>query len=82
MDAAKKINPKFRDRVSACIVFPTDPVGLVPGGIDTFIRGLLRWAPDDIDMSLIGMTTDGTAGRSDGGTCATQGGTPSGSIPC
>lgn len=50
-----------RDRVSACIVFPTDPIGLVPGGIDTFIRGLLRWAPDDIDMSLIGMTTDGTA---------------------
>ncbi len=37
------------------------PWGLVPGGIDTFIRGLLRWAPDDIDMSLIGMTTDGTA---------------------
>jgi glycosyltransferase involved in cell wall biosynthesis len=50
-----------RDRVSACIVFPTDPMGLVPGGIDTFIRGLLRWAPDDIDMSLIGMTTDDTA---------------------
>jgi hypothetical protein len=36
-------------------------MGLVPGGIDTFIRSLLRWAPDDIDMSLIGMTTDGTA---------------------
>ncbi|MGQ0592748.1 MAG: glycosyltransferase family 4 protein [Gammaproteobacteria bacterium] len=37
-------------------------MGVIPGGIDTFIRGLLRWAPDDIDMSLIGMTTD-TAAR-------------------
>ncbi len=39
-------------------------MGLIPGGpggIDTFIRGLLRWAPGDIDMSLIGMTTDTTA---------------------
>jgi glycosyltransferase involved in cell wall biosynthesis len=50
-----------RDRVSACIIFPTDPMGLIPGGIDTFIRGLLRWAPGDIDMSLIGMSTDTTA---------------------
>lgn len=50
-----------RDRVSVCIIFPTDPMGLIPGGIDTFIRGLLRWAPADIDMSLIGMTTDTTA---------------------
>ncbi len=47
-----------RDRVSACIVFPTDPMGLIPGGIDTFVRGTLRFAPDDIDMSLIGMSTD------------------------
>ncbi len=50
-----------RDRVSACIIYPTDPMGLIPGGIDTFIRGLLRWAPGDIDMSLIGMTTDTVA---------------------
>ncbi|MGH9893273.1 MAG: hypothetical protein ACREA0_15040, partial [bacterium] len=55
------LDARARDRVSTCIVFPTDPMGSVPGGIDTFIRGLLRWAPDDIDMSLIGMTTDGTA---------------------
>ncbi|MGH8569573.1 MAG: glycosyltransferase family 4 protein, partial [Gammaproteobacteria bacterium] len=55
------LGTRKRDKVSACIVFPTDPIGLIPGGIDTFIRGLLRWAPGDIDMSLIGMTTDTTA---------------------
>ena len=40
------------------IFYPADPVGVVPGGIDTFIRGILKWAPEDIEFSLIGMTTD------------------------
>ena len=44
-----------------CIIFPADPLGTIPGGIDTFIRGILRWAPDDISLSLIGVTTDGNA---------------------
>jgi glycosyltransferase involved in cell wall biosynthesis len=30
----------------------------VPGGVDTFIRGLIKWAPEDIEFSLVGMTTD------------------------
>lgn len=38
--------------------YPADPVGIVPGGIDTFLRGILKFAPDDIFFSLIGMTTD------------------------
>lgn len=38
--------------------YPADPVGIVPGGVDTFIRGLIKWAPDDIVFSLVGMTTD------------------------
>ena len=41
-----------------CIIYPADPVGTIPGGIDTFIRGILRWAPDDISLSLVGVTTD------------------------
>lgn len=44
-----------------CIVYPTDPAGVVLGGIDSFIRGILRWAPDDIGMHLVGMTTDAAA---------------------
>lgn len=38
--------------------YPADPLGIVPGGVDTFIRGIIKWAPEDIEFSLIGMTTD------------------------
>lgn len=41
--------------------YPADPAGVVPGGVDTFIRGLIKWAPDDIVFSLVGMTTDPVA---------------------
>lgn len=40
------------------ILYPADPLGVIPGGIDTFIRGIIRWAPEDIDISLVGITTD------------------------
>jgi len=29
--------------------------------VDTFIRGLIKWAPEDIEFSLVGMTTNETA---------------------
>lgn len=38
--------------------YPADPAGIVPGGVDTFIRGLIKWAPEEIEFSLVGMTTD------------------------
>ncbi len=38
--------------------YPADPVGIVPGGVDTFLRGLIKFAPQDISFSLVGMTTD------------------------
>lgn len=41
--------------------YPADPAGIVPGGVDTFIRGLIKWAPEDIEFSLVGMTTDESA---------------------
>lgn len=40
------------------IFYPADPLGVVPGGIDTFLRGLIKWAPPDLEFSLVGMTTD------------------------
>jgi exopolysaccharide biosynthesis WecB/TagA/CpsF family protein len=40
------------------IFYPADPVGVVPGGIDTFLRGLIKSAPDSLRFSLVGMTTD------------------------
>jgi len=48
---------------SICIIYPADPLGVIPGGIDTFIRGMLRWAPDDLNMKLIGVTTNPTERR-------------------
>ncbi len=40
------------------IFYPADPVGVVPGGIDTFIRGVIKSAPPDVSISLVGMSTD------------------------
>ena len=49
---------KKDSQIRVCILYPADPAGAVPGGIDTFIRGILRWAPEDIEFDLIGATTD------------------------
>jgi len=47
--------------INVVIVYPADPAGVIPGGVDTYIRGLILTAPDDIDVSLIGVTTDPVA---------------------
>jgi glycosyltransferase involved in cell wall biosynthesis len=44
--------------INVTILYPADPMGVVAGGIDTFIRGILRWAPEDLNISLIGVTTN------------------------
>jgi len=44
------------------IFYHTDPVGSVPSGIDSFIRGILQWAPPDLDYTLFGASSD-TAAR-------------------
>ncbi len=48
-------------KVRVCIAHPADPCGSIPGGIDTFIRGEIDNAPDDIEYSVIGITTDKAA---------------------
>ena len=45
-------------RIRVRIVHQIDPAGLVAGGIDTFIRGLIKTAPPDIQFSVVGLTTD------------------------
>ncbi len=40
------------------IFHPGDPLGTRSGGIETFIRGIARWAPEDIDISVVGVTSD------------------------
>lgn len=46
-----------------CIVYPADPLGVIPGGIDTFIKGVLRWAPADIAFELLGITANPARAR-------------------
>lgn len=41
--------------------YPADPLGIVPGGVDTFLRGILKFAPPDLHFSLVGMSTDVSA---------------------
>lgn len=57
-ETAKLRTPMDHAKISVCIIYPADPAGLIPGGIDTFIRGILRWAPEDLDLKLVGVTTD------------------------
>lgn len=40
------------------IIHQVDPDGSAPGGIITFIRGLIKAAPTDIAISVVGLTTD------------------------
>ncbi len=39
----------------------TDLGGTITGGIDSFIRGIARWAPQDISYSVVGLTMDPVA---------------------
>lgn len=51
----------INQKIHVVIIYPADPAGVIPGGVDTYIRGLIRTAPDDIQVSLIGVTTNPTA---------------------
>ncbi len=47
--------------IRVAIIYPTDPLGQVPGGTDTCIRDILRFTPSDIAIKLYGVTTDPVA---------------------
>lgn len=47
-----------RSAPQIAICHPIDPAGHVPAGTDTFIRGILKWAPDDLDYTLFGASSD------------------------
>jgi len=44
--------------VKSLIFFQMDPLGDKVGGIQTFIRNFIRYAPDDFEMHFVGVTTD------------------------
>jgi len=43
------------------IVYQIDPAGPVTGGIDSVIRGEAKWAPADMEVKIIGLSTDPVA---------------------
>ena len=40
------------------ILYPTDPAGHRPSGIDSVVRGILKSAPPGLDYKLFGASTD------------------------
>jgi glycosyltransferase involved in cell wall biosynthesis len=44
--------------IRVCVFHQTDPAGAVTGGIDSVIRGIAKWAPSDIEYSIVGLTMD------------------------
>lgn len=48
-------------KINLGIFYPADPLGEIPGGIEPFIRGIIANAPADLEIYLIGVTTDNHA---------------------
>ena len=48
-------------KVSVRVFHQIDPGGAVTGGIDTVIKGIAKWAADDIDISMVGLSMDPVA---------------------
>lgn len=40
------------------IIFPTDPLGPKVGGAEAFLKGVIKYAPEDFDIELIGISSD------------------------
>ena len=41
--------------VRVSIIYPTDPRGAKVGGVETFLKGFIKFAPEDFDISFIGL---------------------------
>ena len=44
--------------VSIIVIYPTDPLGPKIGGAETFMKGVIRYAPEDFDIKLVGISSD------------------------
>lgn len=58
MGTLSEESPRTAAGTRVAILYPIDPAGHAPGGIASFIRGMLKWAPPDIAYTLIGATND------------------------
>lgn len=44
--------------IDVALLYPCDPLGPLIGGIESFIKGVISTAPDTVQYSVIGATTD------------------------
>jgi glycosyltransferase involved in cell wall biosynthesis len=51
-------SPRVHVPIAVGIFYPADPFGYIPSGINAVIRGILKWAPADLDYTLFGATSD------------------------
>ena len=46
------------NKIKLCIIYQSDLLANIPSGIDSFIKGIISYAPEDIEISMVGLTTD------------------------
>ena len=56
--AAPAASPDRAGAVRLLIVMPNDPERMRIGGIASFVRGLVKFAPADFDIAFVGVTAD------------------------
>ena len=49
---------KTSSRVKITIIHPSDPLGRKIGEIETFLKGFIKYAPEDFAIEWIGVTSD------------------------
>lgn len=45
-------------KIPLTFVYPTDPLGPKVGGVEAFIKGCIKYSPDDFLCSFVGITSD------------------------
>lgn len=60
--ATRRASPTRAAGIPLTIFHPMDPRGTKVGGAETFVRGLIRHAPADFDVELVGISATGPAG--------------------
>jgi glycosyltransferase involved in cell wall biosynthesis len=45
-------------KINPLIIYPMDPAGRKIGGIETFIKNFIKYAPDDFDISFVGVSSE------------------------
>jgi len=63
-DSATSTHPEGRlaapksTAIKVILLYPMDLLGSKEGGTETFIRGFIKYAPEDFDLEFVGVTSD------------------------